>query len=197
MAAAAAAVCVLAMALLGSAGAGASAARPAKPTVPPVPPVTIPDLLPTPTVPTPTLPDPGQIIPTTPVLPALPQLPDLLPASTTPNPPGSTTPRPATPAPAPAPAARDVPAPAPAASSTPRGSRSGGPARTVPATRADQPPERDLVSSVAHAARSYAPVFALVGLVLVFLFLNGRVDRREPKLATAPVDGRGEYLEFA
>lgn len=175
---------VPALGLPSAAGAGSSIAPTAPPVTIPVP-VTLPPV-----------PQPNQIVQALPLpLPALPlpALPGVFPPVSTPAPP-----------------APDAPAPTPA-SSTPT-------AAATPAspTRSSEPPSRqerdpfpeiatsstryertDLATSLARTARSYAPVFALVGLVVAFLVLHGRVDRHEPKLAAAPIDDRREYLEFA
>jgi hypothetical protein len=47
------------------------------------------------------------------------------------------------------------------------------------------PPLRTVAS---ERARQFAFPFTLVLLVVAFLALHGRVDRGDPRLATAPVD---------
>jgi len=50
---------------------------------------------------------------------------------------------------------------------------------------------------LARVAHSYVVVLSLAGLVLLFLVVHRRFDRREPKLASAPGTEYREYLEFA
>jgi hypothetical protein len=101
-------------------------------------------------------------------------------------------------------------APPPAPSSAPA-TTSGRAARAVPAAPAEAALPAPLESpvgeqgragaptgsaAVAAAARSFIPLFLLMAAALVFLALQGRLDRRDPKLAAAPLDDRGDFLPF-
>lgn len=46
------------------------------------------------------------------------------------------------------------------------------------------------------AARRFAIPLAVAALVAAFLIVQGRIDRRDPKLAAAPVDGRDDVVLF-
>jgi len=54
----------------------------------------------------------------------------------------------------------------------------------------------DLADQAAETARRVAFPVALLGIVLAFLAVHGRVDRRDPKLSLAPVDPEEEVLYF-
>ncbi|MGH9032974.1 MAG: hypothetical protein ACRDY4_03185, partial [Acidimicrobiia bacterium] len=60
-----------------------------------------------------------------------------------------------------------------------------------PAPAAESP---DRTAAVAEAARTFTPLFVLTVAVVAFLAVQGRLDRREAKLASAPVDP--DVLEF-
>jgi hypothetical protein len=114
-------------------------------------------------------------------------------------------------APAPAVPAASLP---PAVASTPPGPASappapGGPgaAGTAGAAGAPTPPPRPALptaepvaadrgpaAAIVRAARSFTPLFVLAAAVVAFLVVQGRVDRRDAKLATAPV--ASDVLEF-
>jgi hypothetical protein len=47
-----------------------------------------------------------------------------------------------------------------------------------------------------RTAGSYGLLFALVGAVLVFLAVQGRVDRRDPRIARAPVDAHLDFRDL-
>jgi hypothetical protein len=51
-------------------------------------------------------------------------------------------------------------------------------------------------AALAHAARSFALLFVLAGLVGVYLLVQGRLDARDPKLVAAPIDGDDEVIRF-
>ena len=128
-------------------------------------------------------------------------------------------PAPPSPAPAPVPTPAPVPAPAPPAASpaapAPPGEPASPPVPPAALTASDAPTEetgapsattapeapppetpasRGAVEAVAGAARSFTPLFFLAAAVACFLVVQRRLDRREAKLASAPVDA--EVLEF-
>ena len=51
--------------------------------------------------------------------------------------------------------------------------------------------------AVLRAARSSTGLFILAGAAALFLLVQGRLDRRSPRLADAPIDRRAEMLEFS
>jgi hypothetical protein len=51
--------------------------------------------------------------------------------------------------------------------------------------------------AVLRAARSSTGLFVLAGAAALFLLVQGRLDRRSPRLADAPIDRRAEMLEFS
>jgi hypothetical protein len=52
-------------------------------------------------------------------------------------------------------------------------------------------------SPLSSTAQSYAIVLTVAGLVVLFLFAQQHLDRREPKLSAAPVRTDHETLEFS
>ncbi|MGH9014520.1 MAG: hypothetical protein ACRDZ1_11360, partial [Acidimicrobiia bacterium] len=74
-----------------------------------------------------------------------------------------------------------VAAPAPAPAPVPEPDQSAPPE----STRREPAPAP---KAVAHAARSFSPLFVLAAAVLIFLGVHSRLDRRDPKLARASVD---------
>ena len=52
-------------------------------------------------------------------------------------------------------------------------------------------------AAVLRLARSSTALIALVVIAVAFLVVQGRLDRRTPRLMTAPLDRRGELLEFS
>jgi predicted phage tail protein len=125
---------------------------------------------------------------------------------------------PPAPGPVPAPVVEPTPAPTPSPTTpttrpgrapvtTPGGGRSGGggagggsgegvPAITVPTT---EPEPTGIISTAGRVAteatkRAVFP-FALLLLVVLFLLIQDQIDRRDPKLADAPVHA-GDDLEF-
>jgi hypothetical protein len=106
------------------------------------------------------------------------------------------------PAPAPAPG---VPAPVPEATvAQSTSSAEGGRGDSASAAGGGWPRpvavDTSSVSSrpaaLAHAARSFALLFVLAGLVGVYLLVQGRLDARDPKLVAAPIDGDDEVIRF-
>jgi hypothetical protein len=83
------------------------------------------------------------------------------------------------------------------------GSLPTGVAGTVLAERpavALVPGSQGLLDRVAEgltdAAKRFAFPLAVAALVAAFLIVQGRIDRGDPKLATAPVDGRDDVVQF-
>lgn len=75
----------------------------------------------------------------------------------------------------------------PAAASPPAG---GVPVHT-PQTRVSTP-----ITRVLGSAPSYGLLFTLVGAVLVFLAVQSRMDRRDPRIARAPIDAYRDFRDF-
>jgi hypothetical protein len=129
------------------------------------------------------------------------------PPASTPAPPAASTPAPAepvasspTPLPAAAPAPVAAPSVAPTAGASPADAE-GAPAPALasparPASPAAEPAiaSRGSAEAIADATRSFTPLFLLAAAIVVFLVVQGRLDRREAKLATAPVVS--DMLEF-
>jgi hypothetical protein len=53
-----------------------------------------------------------------------------------------------------------------------------------------------LAEGVTDAARRFAFPLGVAALVAAFLLVQGRVDSRDPKLATAPIDSRDDLVMF-
>jgi len=53
-----------------------------------------------------------------------------------------------------------------------------------------------VAEGLADAAKRFAFPLAVAALVAAFLIVQGRIDRRDPKLAAAPVDGRDDIVLF-
>ena len=53
-----------------------------------------------------------------------------------------------------------------------------------------------VAEGLADAARRFAFPLAVAALVAAFLIVQGRIDRGDPKLAAAPVDGRDDVVQF-
>jgi len=75
----------------------------------------------------------------------------------------------------------------PSAASPPAG---GVPVHT-PQTRVSTP-----ITRVLGSAPSYGLLFTLVGAVLVFLAIQSRMDRRDPRIARAPIDAYRDFRDF-
>jgi hypothetical protein len=56
---------------------------------------------------------------------------------------------------------------------------------------------RTLPAALAASATSFVPVGALMALIVAFLFAEAAFDRRDPKLARAPIDRDDETLPFS
>lgn len=128
-----------------------------------------------------------------------------VPSTTPPGVGGS--PGPATPGPAGANAAATatvvpgVPARVAAAgSATPRGAgEAGAPASGSPPQVTfpfPGPGGHGAVIRALRSAGSYGLLFVLLGAVLVFLAVQGRVDRRDPRIARAPVDAHLDFRDL-
>lgn len=53
-----------------------------------------------------------------------------------------------------------------------------------------------IARGLADGARRFAFPMAIAGLAGIFLLLQGRLDRRDPKLAAAPIDSRDDLVIF-
>ena len=53
-----------------------------------------------------------------------------------------------------------------------------------------------VAEGLADAAKRFAFPLAVAALVAAFLIVQGRIDRGDPKLAAAPVDGRDDVVQF-
>jgi hypothetical protein len=53
-----------------------------------------------------------------------------------------------------------------------------------------------IAEGVTDAARRFAFPMTVAGLAALFLLVQGRLDRRDPKLATAPIDSRDDVVSF-
>jgi len=88
----------------------------------------------------------------------------------------------------------------PAGRTTSRASAPGGlgsatpPAGGVPA---HSPQKRGgQITGVLGSAPSYGLLFTLLGAVLAFLAVQSRVDRRDPRIARAPIDAHRDFRDF-
>jgi hypothetical protein len=54
----------------------------------------------------------------------------------------------------------------------------------------------DLGRGLADATRRFAFPIGIISLVGAFLLLQGRLDRRDPKLAAAPIDSRDDLVVY-
>ena len=74
------------------------------------------------------------------------------------------------------------------------------PGESSPVSSAFADPEgsalEQLGRGLADAARRFAFPLGIAGLVAAFLLVQGRFDRREPKLAAAPVDSRDDLVIY-
>jgi len=113
--------------------------------------------------------------------------------------PGPVSPGPAPAGPAPSPDPRVAPRPAPPRPGGPAGPGGPPPASVIPPVRPPSNPPSNIIESagrvVEEAAEGAAFPLLLVILVVLFLIIQNRIDRRDPKLAQAPVHA-GEELEF-
>jgi len=151
-------------------------------------------------------PTPPRTTPTTPPTP-----PPTTPVTTPPTTPPVTTPAaPAAPVTVPTaptvaiatatPLATRAGATRPSTASAARSSTRGGlaspapPAGGVPV----HPPQQrgSQITRVLGSAPSYGLLFTLVGAVLAFLAVQSRVDRRDPRIARAPIDAHRDFRDF-
>lgn len=68
------------------------------------------------------------------------------------------------------------------------------PSRSIGAGRVAPVPG---TGTVLRLARSSTALIALLAVAVAFLVVQGRLDRRSPRLASAPLDRRDELLEFS
>lgn len=68
-------------------------------------------------------------------------------------------------------------------------------APTPPAAAPSTVP-RSPVARALRTARSYGALLALAGAVLAFLLIQGRVDRRDPRIVSAPAEDRLPFRDF-
>lgn len=124
---------------------------------------------------------------TLPPLPVpLPELPPLLGDKPAPRPGTSTTPQPRSVPPESRPAA---PAPAPAPAPTAASARpASAPSPNGPSGAAVDTAQVDLDREAVRTARRFALPLGLSASLIAFLAVQARVDRRDPKLAMAPVE---------
>ncbi|HEV2309066.1 MAG TPA: hypothetical protein VGU73_00970, partial [Acidimicrobiia bacterium] len=58
------------------------------------------------------------------------------------------------------------------------------------------PPGHGGVARALQTAQSYVLLLSLAGAVLMFLGVQGRLDRRDPRIARAPVRDQLEFRDF-
>jgi hypothetical protein len=116
--------------------------------------------------------------------------------------PGVTGPPPAAPSAGGA-AARTVPLNAASADLAAASSGGGGASDAVPSQRAPSPPlaapatsPRNPVARALRTARSYGALLALAAAVVIFLLIQGRVDRRDPRILSAPAEDGLSFQDF-
>ncbi|HEV3475447.1 MAG TPA: hypothetical protein VG602_08780 [Actinomycetota bacterium] len=67
----------------------------------------------------------------------------------------------------------------------------------VPAEAPSAPNTLDgTIGDLTQAVQDFAFPLLLIAVVSVFLGIQSRIDRRDPKLALAPVDSRHDVVEF-
>jgi hypothetical protein len=66
----------------------------------------------------------------------------------------------------------------------------------TPPAAAPQTVPRSPVARALRTARSYGALLALAGAVLAFLLIQGRVDRRDPRIVSAPAEDRLSFRDF-
>jgi hypothetical protein len=79
----------------------------------------------------------------------------------------------------------------------------GGASEAAPAQQALAPPAaapssvpRNPVARALRTARSYGPLLALAAAVVAFLMIQGRVDRRDPRILSASGEDRLSFRDF-
>ncbi|HSO94552.1 MAG TPA: hypothetical protein VLV81_00780 [Acidimicrobiia bacterium] len=88
-----------------------------------------------------------------------------------------------------------TPAGAAAASGAPAAVSPQGVVPTPPAAAPRTAP-RSAVARALRTARSYSVLLALAAAVLAFLMIQGRVDRRDPRILGAPAEDRLPFRDF-
>jgi hypothetical protein len=78
---------------------------------------------------------------------------------------------------------------------TPSGAGASGQAASPPAA-APSTRTRSPVARALRTARSYGVLLALAAAVVVFLMIQGRVDRRDPRILSAPAEERLTFQDF-
>jgi hypothetical protein len=53
-----------------------------------------------------------------------------------------------------------------------------------------------VADGLSDAARRFAFPLSVAVVVAAFLLVQGRIDRKDPKLATAPIDSRDDLVSF-
>ena len=133
--------------------------------------------------------------------------PTTTPVTTPPTPPVTSPPAPTVPVTAPTvaiatatPLASRAGATRPSPASTARSSTPGllaSPTLPTGGVPVHTPQQRgSQITRVLGSAPSYGLLFTLVGAVLVFLAVQGRVDRRDPRIARAPIDAHRDFRDF-
>jgi hypothetical protein len=97
-------------------------------------------------------------------------------------------------------AARTVPSNAVSANLAAASTGNGG---AAPPQRAPSPPlaapataPRNPVARALRTARSYGALLALAAAVVIFLLIQGRVDRRDPRILSAPAEDGLSFRDF-
>ena len=132
--------------------------------------------------------------------------PATVPAPVPATPPPVTVPSVTPPLPAPSgatPAARAVPSNAASANVAAASTGNGGAPGAVAPQRAPSPPlaapatpPRNPVARALRTARSYGALLALAAAVLIFLAVQGRLDRRDPRILSAPAEDGLSFRDF-
>jgi hypothetical protein len=100
-------------------------------------------------------------------------------------------------------AARTVPLNAASANVVAASSGNGGALGAVSPQRAPSPPlaapataPRNPVARALRTARSYGALLALAAAVVIFLLIQGRLDRRDPRILSAPAEDGLSFQDF-
>jgi hypothetical protein len=99
--------------------------------------------------------------------------------------------------------ARTVPLNAASANIAAASTGNGGAPGAVPPQRAPSPPlaapattPRNPVARALRTARSYGALLALAAAVVIFLLIQGRLDRRDPRILSAPAEDGLSFRDF-
>jgi hypothetical protein len=100
-------------------------------------------------------------------------------------------------------AARTVPSNAASANLVAASTGNGGAPGAAPPQRAPSPPlaapataPRNPVARALRTARSYGALLALAAAVVIFLLIQGRLDRRDPRILSAPAEYGLSFRDF-